>query len=72
MKLYSAKGKKEVTPVNWEVEETIPMSLNGFEVRLASLGAVWQQGVIPQEQEGVPKVSFGTSSLEFRYQAGAT
>ena len=26
------------------------MSLNRFGVRLASLGAVWQQGVIPQEQ----------------------
>ncbi len=26
------------------------MSLNGPAVRLASLGAVWQQGVIPQEQ----------------------
>ena len=26
------------------------MSLNRFVVRLASLGAVWQQGVIPQEQ----------------------
>lgn len=26
------------------------MSLNSPAVRLASLGAVWQQGVIPQEQ----------------------
>ncbi|MEW4426061.1 hypothetical protein AB1I68_01040 [Paenibacillus pabuli] len=29
---------------------TKTLSLNGFVVRLASLGAVWQQGVIPQEQ----------------------
>ncbi|MEK5478209.1 hypothetical protein NYE70_14985 [Paenibacillus sp. FSL R5-0407] len=29
---------------------TKTLSLNNFIVRLASLGAVWQQGVIPQEQ----------------------
>jgi len=28
----------------------IEVSLNRFAVRLASLGAVWQQGFIPQEQ----------------------
>jgi len=32
------------------VKVTKTLSLNGFVVRLASLGAVWQQGVIPQEQ----------------------
>ncbi|WP_337031564.1 hypothetical protein [Paenibacillus illinoisensis] len=29
---------------------TKTLSLNEFVIRLASLGAVWQQGVIPQEQ----------------------
>jgi len=32
------------------VKVTKTLSLNNFIVRLASLGAVWQQGVIPQEQ----------------------
>jgi len=32
------------------VKVTKTPSLNGFVVRIASLGAVWQQGVIPQEQ----------------------
>ncbi|MCT2195383.1 hypothetical protein M3G15_09540 [Paenibacillus sp. p3-SID1389] len=43
---------------------TKTLSLNNFIVRLASLGAVWQQGVIPQEQTTRPTGGYDSIKIK--------
>lgn len=58
MKIHSAEtvARRSIS-FNWKVKVTNNTDLNNFIVRLASLGAVWQQGVIyPKSKPPVGRV----------------